>query len=236
MTSTLIETNQDLDFLEITLDIAMASDSLMSLCRQAVLTPRLEGLIRGSHIFLLDQHINLLPTAFFGLALEDANPSVAFESIQGSRIAYSLETAQSPAMVSIPFIKNGVPEACCVLVLKPGAEITEIAPSIASLMGKVCGFFLGNQSNSPRSVQTFSGKPTIDELTGRQLQILDFMADGLTNVEISRKLLLSESTIRQESVRIYRTLETDNRQDAVSKGRAAGLIAKLPIHEAAIAS
>jgi DNA-binding NarL/FixJ family response regulator len=85
-------------------------------------------------------------------------------------------------------------------------------------------------------VQTFSGKPTIDELTGRQLQILDFMADGLTNVEISRKLLLSESTIRQESVRIYRTLETDNRQDAVSKGRAAGLIAKLPIHEAAIAS
>jgi DNA-binding NarL/FixJ family response regulator len=85
-------------------------------------------------------------------------------------------------------------------------------------------------------VQTFSGKPTIDELTGRQLQILDFMAEGLTNVEISRKLLLSESTIRQESVRIYRTLETDNRQDAVAKGRAAGLIAKLPMHEAAIAS
>jgi DNA-binding NarL/FixJ family response regulator len=123
-----------------------------------------------------------------------------------------------------------------VLVLKPGAEITEIAPAIATLMAKVCGFFLGNQRNAPRTVQTFSGKPTIDELTGRQLQILDFMADGLTNVEISRKLLLSESTIRQESVRIYRTLETDNRQDAVSKGRAAGLIAKLPIHEAAIAS
>jgi len=48
--------------------------------------------------------------------------------------------------------------------------------------------------------------------------------------------LNTESTIRQVSVRIYRTLETDNRQDAASKGRAAGLIAKLPMHEAAIAS
>ena len=61
------------------------------------------------------------------------------------------------------------------------------------------------------------------------MKILEFMAEGLTNAEIARKLLLSESTVRQESVKIYRTFNTDNRQAAVAAGREAGLIAKLDL-------
>ena len=231
-----MNTALELNFLEITLDIAMASDSLASLCRQSVLSPKVNGHIRGSHIFLLDQHINLVPTAFFGVALPDENPSVAHTAITTSKLAYEPQTSKTPAMLAIPFIRNGVPEGCGVLVLKDGTDGSKLSAEIGVLVAKVCGYFLGNQTNPTRLVQTFSGQPSIETLTSRQIQILDFMADGLTNVEISRKLLLSESTIRQESVRIYRILGTDNRHDAVSNGRSAGLIAKLVLHEPAIAS
>jgi DNA-binding NarL/FixJ family response regulator len=50
------------------------------------------------------------------------------------------------------------------------------------------------------------------------------MADGLVNVEIARELMLSESTIRQETIRIYRALGVHNRTEASKKGRALGLI------------
>jgi ATP/maltotriose-dependent transcriptional regulator MalT len=53
------------------------------------------------------------------------------------------------------------------------------------------------------------------------------MGDGMTNAEISTKVLLSESTVRQETIRIYRALAVPGRQEAVAKARALGLIQKL---------
>jgi ATP/maltotriose-dependent transcriptional regulator MalT len=43
-------------------------------------------------------------------------------------------------------------------------------------------------------------------------------------MEIAKELLLSESTIRQETVRIYRILGVGNRQDAVKRGPALGIL------------
>jgi DNA-binding NarL/FixJ family response regulator len=54
-----------------------------------------------------------------------------------------------------------------------------------------------------------------EDLTGRQLRILSHIQDGLVNLEIAKELMLSESTIRQETVRIYRALGVGNRQEAV---------------------
>jgi DNA-binding NarL/FixJ family response regulator len=64
-------------------------------------------------------------------------------------------------------------------------------------------------------------------MTTRQLQILGMMAEGLTNAEIALRILLSESTVRQETIRIYRSLGVNNRADATSKGRLLGIIPKL---------
>ncbi len=53
-------------------------------------------------------------------------------------------------------------------------------------------------------------------LTDRQLQILALMGEGKTNMAIARTLGYSESTIRQESMEIYRTLGVGSREDAVA--------------------
>jgi DNA-binding NarL/FixJ family response regulator len=50
------------------------------------------------------------------------------------------------------------------------------------------------------------------------------MAIGKTNGQIARDLNLSESTIKQESVRIFRILGVNTRQRAVSVGKEMGII------------
>ena len=65
---------------------------------------------------------------------------------------------------------------------------------------------------------------SLSSITPRQLQILDEMAIGKTNSQIAKTLNLSESTIKQEAVRIFRILGVNSRQRAVSVGKEMGII------------
>jgi DNA-binding CsgD family transcriptional regulator len=64
----------------------------------------------------------------------------------------------------------------------------------------------------------------ISTITPRQLQVLDEMAIGKTNSQIARSLNLSESTIKQEAVRVFKILGVNSRQRAVSVGKEMGII------------
>jgi DNA-binding CsgD family transcriptional regulator len=54
-------------------------------------------------------------------------------------------------------------------------------------------------------------------LTPRQQTILELISEGFTNREIADQLSFSVSTIRGETVAIYRILEVDGRAEAVAK-------------------
>jgi DNA-binding CsgD family transcriptional regulator len=64
----------------------------------------------------------------------------------------------------------------------------------------------------------------VSAITPRQLQVLDEMALGKTNSQIAKTLNMSESTIKQEAVRIYKILGVNSRQRAVSVGQEMGII------------
>jgi DNA-binding CsgD family transcriptional regulator len=66
--------------------------------------------------------------------------------------------------------------------------------------------------------------PPSKDLTSRQLRVLALMAKGMTNGQIARVLAFSESTVRQETMAIYRTLQVKGRAEAVDYGRTNGLI------------
>lgn len=70
--------------------------------------------------------------------------------------------------------------------------------------------------------------PATDTLTARQLRVLSLMAKGMTNGQIARVLAFSESTIRQETMAIYRTLQVKGRAEAIGFGRSHGLIPATP--------
>lgn len=62
------------------------------------------------------------------------------------------------------------------------------------------------------------------ELTDRQYEILLGMAKGMTNLQIANQLILSESSIKRESVRIFKAQGVGSRQQAVAKAKATGLL------------
>jgi DNA-binding NarL/FixJ family response regulator len=62
--------------------------------------------------------------------------------------------------------------------------------------------------------------PERPDLTERQTRILELLAKGMTNPQISRQVGYSESTVRQETMAIYRFFGVSGRHEAV---RMAGL-------------
>lgn len=63
-----------------------------------------------------------------------------------------------------------------------------------------------------------------ERLTDRQLDILRLIARGMTNPQISHRIGFSESTVRQESMAIYRFLGVNGRRDAVKVALARGIL------------
>jgi LuxR family maltose regulon positive regulatory protein len=62
------------------------------------------------------------------------------------------------------------------------------------------------------------------DLSPRELDVLHLIASGLTNQQIATALFLSHNTIKSHSVKIYRKLKVDNRNQAVSKARLMGIL------------
>ena len=61
-------------------------------------------------------------------------------------------------------------------------------------------------------------------LTNRELDIINLLADRLSNKEIAQRLFISPGTVKRHTNNIYRKLATHNRQEAVAKAKAFGII------------
>ena len=54
----------------------------------------------------------------------------------------------------------------------------------------------------------------LDALTARQREILQLVAEGLSNAQIAKSLFLSESTIKQHLRAAYKVLSVSDRKEA----------------------
>jgi LuxR family maltose regulon positive regulatory protein len=64
----------------------------------------------------------------------------------------------------------------------------------------------------------------LEPLTDRELEILQYVAEGFTNQEIGSRLYLSANTIKTHLRNIYGKLDVNNRTQAVARGRGLGII------------
>lgn len=62
------------------------------------------------------------------------------------------------------------------------------------------------------------------ELSPRQVRILHLLAEGMTNPQIAARIGFSDSTVRQETMAIYRFLGADGRREAVHIAGLRGLL------------
>lgn len=63
-----------------------------------------------------------------------------------------------------------------------------------------------------------------EDLTGRELEILQLMADGFENAQISRQLVISRETVKTHVRRLLHKLRARSRTHAVALGFRRGII------------
>ncbi len=80
----------------------------------------------------------------------------------------------------------------------------------------------------PQSTSRSGNGPFETELSARQVRILHLLAEGLTNPQIAARIGFSDSTVRQETMAIYRFLGADGRRDAVQIAGLRGLLSEQP--------
>jgi LuxR family maltose regulon positive regulatory protein len=76
-----------------------------------------------------------------------------------------------------------------------------------------------------RATQSEGGSQNlISPLTDRELEVLGWLAEGLTNKAIADRLVVAPSTVKQHLKNIYGKLNAHNRTQAVSRGRELELL------------
>ncbi|MDL4772423.1 response regulator [Actinomadura xylanilytica] len=101
-------------------------------------------------------------------------------------------------------LKDAPPDKLHAAIRSAAAGDSALAPSVASrLIGRM---------RAPAA------------LTGRELEVLGLVAEGLSNRQISKRLFLSETTVKTHLVHIYAKLGVDSRTAAVAAATRRGLI------------
>lgn len=106
--------------------------------------------------------------------------------------------------------------------LLKGAEGDDILRAVRAV-GRGDAVF--GSSVATRLIDFFATAPrsVFPELTEREREILELIADGKTNVQIADWLVLSLKTIRNHVSNIFNKLQVPDRAAAIAKAREAGL-------------
>lgn len=93
--------------------------------------------------------------------------------------------------------------------------------------GKLLAAFAAEQLNSgsgsplpPRS----TAQPLVEPLSARELEILQLIAQGLSNREICERLFLALDTVKGHNRRIFDKLQVQRRTEAVARARSLHLL------------
>jgi LuxR family maltose regulon positive regulatory protein len=79
--------------------------------------------------------------------------------------------------------------------------------------------------HTPLTVSAFEGPgDLVEPLSVREIEVLQYISQGLTNQEIAQELILSLYTVKSHARNIYSKLGVKNRTEAVARARLLGLL------------
>jgi LuxR family maltose regulon positive regulatory protein len=67
-------------------------------------------------------------------------------------------------------------------------------------------------------------QPLIEPLSQREVQVLQLIAQGLSNRQISERLFLALDTVKGHNQKIFTKLQVQRRTEAVARARELGLV------------
>jgi DNA-binding NarL/FixJ family response regulator len=97
------------------------------------------------------------------------------------------------------------------------APPAELVSSIRTAAG-------GEPAFAPGVSSRLEANTGLERLTGREVEVLQLVANGNSNRDIGKSLFLSEATVKSHLVHIFAKLEVGSRTAAVARARDLGLI------------
>jgi LuxR family maltose regulon positive regulatory protein len=116
------------------------------------------------------------------------------------------------------FVDEGPPMAR----LLHEAATRGIAPDYARRL--LAAFPTTEPERTSSSETKVSSSELVEPLSEREIEVLQLIAEGLTNQEIASRLYLSLNTVKAHTRNIYGKLDAHHRASAVAKARALGIL------------
>ena len=134
-------------------------------------------------------------------------------------LAQAIETAEAESFIRL-FLDEGEPMRK--LIARGLAQ-----GALSAYGDKVQAAFAAERVSRGSSAGAPSGRPAqalADPLSGRELEVLRLLAEGLSNQEIGERLFLALDTIKGHNRRIFDKLDAGRRTEAVARARELGLL------------
>ena len=120
------------------------------------------------------------------------------------------------------FIRLFVDEGRPMAHLLSEAAATGMVPDY---LGKLLAVFEADAQNSEAtSYLPTPDQPLIEPLSRREVEVLQLIAQGLSNQEISERLVLALETVKGHNKKIFGKLQVQRRTEAVARARELGLL------------
>jgi DNA-binding CsgD family transcriptional regulator len=220
------------------IDVLSKSTNAQDLCRRIAHAEFMDGFCHGVASYLLDQRSYLVEVASYGRIhdfgktdLSAWDDSCLSKAIRSRKIV--IEKLEDSTLFALPIELGGVTTGAFLFTLSTEVPDPIFSRETTSMLSSLGGLFMDGKglslraSQQPASSSNGDDNVPVQELTTRQVEIIHHIADGLTNAEIAKLVLLSESTVRQETIRIFRILKCHTRSEAIVKARASGIIARV---------
>ena len=174
--------------------VTVARDVVPDVILMDIKMPEMSGIEATTSILQENPHIGIVLVTMFD------DPESVFSSMRAGARGYVLKEAEPEEL------RRAVDAAYRGEVI--------LCPKIAR---KVLDHF------GREPARTQPGLP-LRELTQRELQVLQLAADGLSNKEIARELVISEKTAKNHIANIFSKLQVNDRTQAVLQALRKGLV------------
>jgi LuxR family maltose regulon positive regulatory protein len=105
------------------------------------------------------------------------------------------------------------------------AERTGSQPDLISYVSKLMAFWRSRYETEPEQTSTSA---FAEALSARENEILKLIAEGLSNKEIARTLVITPETVKSHVKHIFTKLNVEKRVQAVSRAQMLGLVGTRP--------
>jgi len=195
--------------------IWLAQDTLESRGRAAELLGLMKQYTDSTHNRFFSIEVLLL-LALLHSAEDDETAALA-------RLETALQLA-NPGGIILPFLDLGPPMANLLRRLRGRGISPEYLGQFIDQILTVFDESAADQHQLRTDGSSSQGLDLVDLLTSREMEVLELLAQRLTNREIAKELTVAVSTVKSHTLSIYAKLDVQGRRQAVDKAREFGLL------------